>query len=231
MLMDIFSSFDPGLSNINSNLFWIPIISIPFLININLWIFPNRMSWIISSPTNLIFSQLSRTSSTHLKGLSSMVSPLFIFITTINLTGLIPYMFSTSSHLLFTLSLAFPLWSALIISAVLFSPSMFTAGLLPSGAPTWLNPFLVLIETISMLVRPLTLAFRLAANMSAGHIVLSLVGLYAASSSFTNISSMFILTLVQIGYFLFELVICLIQAYIFCLLITMYTDDHPILTK
>nr|UZH92113.1 ATP synthase F0 subunit 6 [Sclerolinum annulatum]UZH92126.1 ATP synthase F0 subunit 6 [Sclerolinum annulatum]UZH92139.1 ATP synthase F0 subunit 6 [Sclerolinum annulatum] len=228
MLMDIFSSFDPGLSNINTSFFWLPVILIPFIININLWASPNRTSWLLAAPSNLIFSQLSRTSSVHLKGFSSLVSALFIFITLINLMGLVPYMFSTSSHLLFTLSLAVPLWSTLIISAIKFSPATFTAGLLPSGAPTWLNPFLVLIETISMLVRPLTLAFRLAANMSAGHIVLSLVGLYAASSSFTNISSMLILTLIQISYFLFELVICLIQAYIFCLLISMYADDHPI---
>nr|WLD05590.1 ATP synthase F0 subunit 6 [Escarpia spicata]WLD05628.1 ATP synthase F0 subunit 6 [Escarpia spicata] len=228
MMMDIFSSFDPGISNINSNLFWIPMILIPFILNLTLWILPTRMFWLSYSPINLIFLQLSRTSSIHLKGLSSLVSPLFLFIMFINFMGLVPYMFSASSHLLFTLSLALPLWLSLIISAILHSPSSFTASLLPSGAPTWLNPFLVLIETISISVRPLTLAFRLAANMSAGHIVLSLVGLYATTALFTSPASFILLMLIQTSYFVFEVAICSIQAYIFCLLISMYADDHPL---
>nr|WLD05589.1 ATP synthase F0 subunit 6 [Oasisia sp. n. MM-2023] len=227
MMMDIFSSFDPGLSNINSNLFWIPVILIPFLLNLSLWVMPTRSFWLSYSPINLIFLQLSRTSSIHLKGLSSLVTPLFIFVMFINFMGLIPYMFSASSHLLFTLSLALPLWLSLIISGIIHSPSSFAASLLPSGAPTWLNPFLVLIETISISVRPLTLAFRLAANMSAGHIVLSLVGLYATTALFTSISSFILLLAIQTGYFMFEVAICSIQAYIFCLLISMYADDHP----
>nr|YP_009466784.1 ATP synthase F0 subunit 6 [Paraescarpia echinospica]AUW55460.1 ATP synthase F0 subunit 6 [Paraescarpia echinospica] len=228
MMMDIFSSFDPGISNINSNLFWIPMILIPFILNLTLWILPTRMFWLSYSPINLIFLQLSRTSSIHLKGLSSLVSPLFIFMILINFMGLIPYMFSASSHLLFTLSLALPLWLSLIISAIFHSPSSFMASLLPSGAPTWLNPFLVLIETISISVRPLTLAFRLAANMSAGHIVLSLVGLYSTTALFTSPSSFILLMAIQTGYFMFEVAICSIQAYIFCLLISMYADDHPV---
>jgi len=228
MIIDIFSSFDPGLRNINSNLFWIPIILIPFLLNLSLWVIPTRSFWLSYSPINLIFLQLSRTSSIHLKGLSSLVTPLFIFVIFINFIGLIPYMFRASSHLLFTLSLALPLWLSLIISGILHSPSSFAARLLPRGAPTWLNPFLVLIETIRISVRPLTLAFRLAANIRAGHIVLRLVGLYATSALFSRISSFALLLAIQTGYFIFEVAICSIQAYIFCLLISIYADDHPI---
>lgn len=228
MIIDIFSSFDPGIRNINSNLFWIPIILIPFILNLTLWILPTRIFWLSYSPINLIFLQLSRTSRIHLKGLSSLVSPLFLFIIFINFIGLVPYMFSASSHLLFTLSLALPLWLSLIISAILHSPSSFTARLLPRGAPTWLNPFLVLIETIRISVRPLTLAFRLAANIRAGHIVLSLVGLYATTALFTSPASFILLILIQTSYFVFEVAICSIQAYIFCLLISIYADDHPL---
>lgn len=228
MIIDIFSSFDPGLRNINSTLFWVPVLLIPFILNLRLWILPTRIFWLSYSPINLIFLQLSRTSRIHLKGLSSLVSPLFIFVIFTNFIGLIPYIFRASSHLLFTLSLALPLWLSLIISALIFSPSSFAARLLPRGAPTWLNPFLVLIETIRISVRPLTLAFRLAANIRAGHIVLSLVGLYATTALFTNISSFLILLIIQTGYFLFEVAICSIQAYIFCLLISIYADDHPL---
>ncbi|MBA1446941.1 MAG: F0F1 ATP synthase subunit A [Gammaproteobacteria bacterium] len=84
------------------------------------------------------------------------------------------------------------------------------------------------METIRISVRPLTLAFRLAANIRAGHIVLRLVGLYATTAFFTSITSFILLMGIQIGYFIFEVAICSIQAYIFCLLISIYADDHPL---
>ena len=75
-------------------------------------------------------------------------------------------------------------------------------------------------------MRPLTLSFRLAANMTAGHIVLGLIGIYMASAMLTLSKRILILIPLGIGYILFEFGICLIQAYIFCLLITLYRDDH-----
>jgi len=79
-----------------------------------------------------------------------------------------------------------------------------------------------------MLVRPITLSFRLAANMSAGHIVLTLVRVYLVFRIFVIGSSVIVfLFLVEVGYILFEFGICIIQAYIFCLLLSLYTEDHP----
>lgn len=89
-----------------------------------------------------------------------------------------------------------------------------------------MNPFLVLIETIRILVRPITLSVRLIANIRAGHIVLRLIGIYASSFVFISGVSFFLLLIVQFMYIVFEMGICLIQAYIFCLLLTLYADDH-----
>jgi len=100
------------------------------------------------------------------------------------------------------------------------------AGLLPGGAPDWLNPFLVLIETVRILVRSITLSVRLVANIRAGHIVLRLIGIYASSFIFISGFSFFILLFVQVFYIIFEVGICIIQGYIFCLLLTLYADDH-----
>lgn len=119
------------------------------------------------------------------------------------------------------------MWLSLIISGASYYPSAFLAGLLPGGAPSWLNPFLVLIETTSIGVRPITLSFRLAANIRAGHIVLALIGIYAASALFVSLSASILLLSIQTLYILFELGICIIQAYIFCLLLSLYSDDHP----
>jgi ATP synthase subunit 6 len=140
--------------------------------------------------------------------------------------GLIPYIFRTSRHLVFTLSLGFPIWLRLIISRFTHRPKKTVAHFLPDGAPDWLNPFLVLIETTRVFVRPLTLSFRLAANMRAGHIVLRLMGIYCAAAWFSRATRTIFLIAATLGYILFEVAICLIQAYIFCLLLSLYSDDH-----
>lgn len=178
------------------------------------------------STLDVIFSQLNRTTSTSLKGLSSLVTSVFIVVIIVNLLGLVPYCFRMSSHLVITLSLGLPMWLRLIISRFRFKPKTATAHFLPDGAPDWLNPFLVLIESSRILVRPLTLSFRLAANITAGHIVLSLLGVYMASAMFTHILSTTLLLFISSFYILFEVAICIIQAYIFCLLVSLYRDDH-----
>nr|YP_009250798.1 ATP synthase F0 subunit 6 [Namalycastis abiuma]AMY15501.1 ATP synthase F0 subunit 6 [Namalycastis abiuma] len=191
------------------------------------WIIPSNHKWSVYSLMSMMNTQSDRTSGRHLKGFNHTIVTLFTLIIMINAMGLLPYVFSFSSHLLFTLTFGLPLWLSLICSAVMYDTKSWIASLLPGGAPDWLNPFLVVIETISITVRPLTLSFRLAANMSAGHIVLSLIGAYAAAAAITNMPVFILLILTQIMYIIFEMGICLIQAYIFCLLLSLYSDDHP----
>nr|AMO27002.1 ATP synthase F0 subunit 6 [Amynthas sp. 3 LZ-2016] len=229
MMPDIFSSFDPYMYN---TLF--PSNSLPIIMNMALilliqagyWMINTRQLTLIAPLKSTMFTQLSRTFSYKLKGTSSILSSTFIILIMVNLMGMVPYAFSTSSHLIFTLALGFPMWLSYIISSAAFSPKKTMAHLLPDGAPDWLNPFLVIIETTSIVVRPLTLSFRLAANMSAGHIVLSLVGIYWASAWFTSTFGASMLILTTLGYVLFEFAICMIQAYIFCLLLSLYSEDH-----
>lgn len=229
MIPDIFSSFDPYIFNTifpTNSLFLIANTLIILLIQSSFWVINSRASTLKSPIKGTIFTQLSRTSGLHLKGLSTPLSCIFFLLIIINLIGLIPYTFSTSSHLIFTLSLGLPIWLRMIISRFAHRPKKSTAHFLPDGAPDWLNPFLVLIETTRVLVRPLTLSFRLAANIRAGHIVLRLMGIYCASAWFSSILNTALLTLTTLGYILFEVAICLIQAYIFCLLLSLYSDDH-----
>ena len=236
MLIDIFSSFDPITTTPQFSLIhisFLPII-LPCLLFLIIahsafWLNYSRFSHALFIPSNFIWDQLTQTISFNLKGLSSILTPLFSCLIILNLFGLIPYVFSTTSHLSFTLVLGLPLWLSLIISGILTNPSSWAASLLPGGAPRWLNPFLVLIETIRISVRPITLRFRLAANITAGHIVLTLIGIYLAYRIFTLSSFLSAtLILIQIGYIMFEIGICLIQAFIFCLLLSLYSDDHPI---
>lgn len=230
MLTDIFSSFDPSTISLYnwlpSPIFWFLNFLVIIILSSLFWLAPSRLHQISSFPKSIIFEQTTRTFGKNLKGFAPILSALFTIIILTNLTGLLPYVFRTSRHLFFTFRLAIPLWLSIIISSVTNSPTNFLAGILPGGAPRWLNPFLVLIETTRISVRPITLSFRLAANIRAGHIVLGLVGIYRASALFSSTISAISLISIQILYIIFEIGICLIQAYIFCLLLSLYSDDH-----
>nr|YP_008593210.1 ATP synthase F0 subunit 6 [Sepia apama]BAN81937.1 ATPase6 [Sepia apama] len=229
MMVDIFSSFDDH----NSTLFsahimtWLLSLWSLIFINSSFWINTSNLSNMISLPKQIINIQTTRSYSMNLGGFMLTISSLFITIINFNLLGLMPYVFSTTSHLTMTFTLALPLWLSLIISSYMKNSYSSIAFMLPLATPTFLIPFLPIIETLSILVRPITLSIRLAANISAGHIILTLIGDYFTALVLMNnyMISMMIL-MISVGYFIFEVGISIIQGYIFSLLITLYTDDH-----
>nr|QTT61099.1 ATP synthase F0 subunit 6 [Tritia tingitana] len=230
MLVDIFSSFDDNNQVFMSLyvLMWIFSLITIVLFSSSYWVMSPRWLSVISIFKDTASSQVFRSFGINMGGFVNIISGLFLFLILMNMSGLVPYVFSPTSHLVVSLSLGLPLWLTLIVSAVFYNPSSVVAGLLPMGAPAPLNPFLVIIETVSIMVRPITLSVRLTANMSAGHIVLTLIGNYLTASFFmSSIFSMFLLLSIQVLYTVFEFGISLIQAYIFCLLITLYSDEHP----
>nr|QMP96515.1 ATP synthase F0 subunit 6 [Bithynia leachii] len=230
MLVDIFSSFDDNNQVFMSMYMFIWLFSLSTIIifSSSYWLMTPRHNIIMNLFKSTVSSQIFRSLGLNMGGFINILTALFLFLIITNLAGLIPYVFSPTSHLAVSLSIGLPLWLSLIISAIFFAPTSVIAGLLPMGAPAALNPFLVIIETVSILVRPITLSVRLTANMSAGHIVLTLIGNYLTTSFFmSSIFSMLLLLSIQIFYTIFEFGICLIQAYIFCLLITLYSDEHP----
>uniref|UniRef100_A0AB39CBX8 ATP synthase subunit a n=1 Tax=Dolomena robusta TaxID=3241546 RepID=A0AB39CBX8_9CAEN len=230
MLVDIFSSFDDNNQVFMSlyGLMWLFSLVTILVFSSSYWVMAPRWVSITMTFKDTVSSQIFRSFGLNLGGFINVISGLFLFLIVMNLSGLIPYVFSPTSHLAVSLSLGLPLWLSLIVSAIFFNPSSVVAGLLPMGAPAPLNPFLVIIETVSIMVRPITLSVRLTANMSAGHIVLTLIGNYLTASFFlSSMFSMLLLISIQVFYTIFEFGISVIQAYIFCLLITLYSDEHP----
>nr|AWH98432.1 ATP synthase F0 subunit 6 [Conus spurius] len=230
MLVDIFSSFDDNNQVFMSLyiLMWGFSLMVIVLFSSSLWLVHPRWNSFINLFKDTASSQVFRSFGLSMGGFVNVITGLFLFLVLMNMSGLIPYVFSTTSHLAISLTLGLPLWLALIISAVAYNPGSVVAGLLPMGAPAPLNPFLVLIETVSIMVRPITLSVRLTANMSAGHIVLTLIGSYLTAGLFiSSLFSVVLLLVIQVLYMIFEFGISLIQAYIFCLLITLYSDEHP----
>ena len=230
MITDIFSSFDPNIYLLGNYpfFFWLIISLSLSLIRGAYWISIGRFLWRFTIPIELICNESIRSTSYHLKGYCSFIVPLFIILIIVNLIGLIPYSFRYSSHIVFCLVLSFPLWLWIIMSRFSFSPRRFTGGILPSGIPGWLAPFLSWVEGVRISVRPGTLAVRLVANTRAGHIVLSIIGIYASCLVFsykTIIIRIFLIVL-EAGYILFEVGISFAQAFIFPLLGTIYTNEH-----
>lgn len=229
MILDIFSSFDPACSelfSISSVIFW-SLCALICVVFTGLWITPS-ISFIIQKAFIIpLVEELTITPSLNLKGFVSQLIPLFFIIALVNISGLLPYVFRVSSHLVFTLILALPLWLSLIISSSSSKLSSFIARLLPTGGPGWLNSLLLHIEIVRILARPITLAFRLAANITAGHIILKLVTSYAILAFFTAGPRLWVsFILVGTFYSLFESCICILQAYIFYILLKLYRTEH-----
>lgn len=231
MCPDIFSSFDPHTASLSSVLpigpYWM--LSLLALLPLipTYWIRPTRHTWLFFLPISATIIQLSRTSGRHLLGWNTTLLTIFIILISVNLIGLIPYTFSSSRHLLFTFTFGLTAWFAVVCSAFSFHPLQYLAHLIPLGVPMFLSPFLASVETTSVTVRPSTLSFRLAANISAGHVVISLLGIYSATAFFASTTLLLVLLSSLVGYFLFELGICFIQALIFTLLLSLYTREHP----
>nr|YP_008757864.1 ATP synthase F0 subunit 6 [Sepiella inermis]AGS18371.1 ATP synthase F0 subunit 6 [Sepiella inermis] len=229
MMVDIFSSFDDHNSTLLSAhiMTWLLSMWSLIFINSSFWVKSSNLLNFINIPKQIINIQITRSFSMNLGGFTLIISSLFITIINFNLLGLMPYVFSTTSHLAMTFTLALPLWFCLILSSYMKNAYSSVAFMLPLATPSFLIPFLPIIETLSILVRPITLSIRLAANISAGHIILTLIGDYFTTLILLNnyMISLFIMT-IQIGYFIFEIGISIIQGYIFSLLITLYTDDH-----
>nr|YP_003495120.1 ATP synthase F0 subunit 6 [Platevindex mortoni]ADD37175.1 ATP synthase F0 subunit 6 [Platevindex mortoni]UZH97747.1 ATP synthase F0 subunit 6 [Platevindex mortoni] len=214
MTADLFSSLD-GCQSIWS---WLT----PIVLSC---VFITNSAWLTSSSSvKVLFLSAFTESKKSLLPLPVFSFSLMLFLVNLNLIGLAPFVYGATSALWVASSLALTLWGMLILSGWVHKPKESAAHLAPAGAPAALISFLVVVETISILIRPLTLTVRLIANISAGHIVLSLVANCLTSMSLFGGAGVL---LVSVGYTLFEVFVCFIQAYIFTLLVGLYAQEHP----
>nr|YP_008802654.1 ATP synthase F0 subunit 6 [Tursiops australis]AHA03186.1 ATP synthase F0 subunit 6 [Tursiops australis]AHA03199.1 ATP synthase F0 subunit 6 [Tursiops australis]AHA03212.1 ATP synthase F0 subunit 6 [Tursiops australis]AHA03225.1 ATP synthase F0 subunit 6 [Tursiops australis]AHA03251.1 ATP synthase F0 subunit 6 [Tursiops australis] len=186
----------------------------------------NRMIAIQQWLTKLTSKQLMITHSPKGQTWSLMLISLFLFIASTNLLGMLPHSFTPTTQLSMNLGMAIPLWAGTVFIGFRNKTKMSLAHLLPLGTPTFLIPMLVMIETISLFIQPLALAVRLTANITAGHLLLHLIGSATLAlmsiSLFTALITFIILTLLII----LEFAVALIQAYVFTLLVSLYLQDN-----
>nr|YP_004222209.1 ATP synthase F0 subunit 6 [Chromodoris magnifica]ABK92237.1 ATP synthase F0 subunit 6 [Chromodoris magnifica] len=219
MMSDLFSSLDCMQAGSFSVLMWmIPIFFSSMFIVTNSW---------THSYSKTLLSVISTNSETRQKALpvfTLMLYALMMYLLLMNFLGLVPFVYGPTSNIWISASLALVFWSLLIFSGWMKFPVESAAHFAPAGAPGGFIPFLVVIETASILIRPLTLTIRIIANISAGHIIM---GLIASSLASATIYTMGFIFVAHIGYNMFEVFVCTIQAYVFSLLVKLYGEEHP----
>ena len=200
------------------------------IISINQYIIPSKfqsvMEIVIEHWKNVIKENLGRTSIYYLLPLVS----LFMFILGINLLGFFLYTFPPTTHITLTFGMAFGVWISVMFLGFYKFRSQFFSMFMPSGAPLGMSPFLVIIEILSNISRPIALGMRLAANLTAGHILLAILSDFGCkmllySFGIANLFPIFIIVFMT-GL---EVGVLVIQAYVFCLLSLIYLKDSLIL--
>nr|YP_009351932.1 ATP synthase F0 subunit 6 [Cerion uva]AQL10425.1 ATP synthase F0 subunit 6 [Cerion uva] len=216
MISDLFSSLDGGYSL----KYLIPVLIFPAIFLSTTW--TSAMSGVLIVLPSKIWN--SSSIKEYWWAQPTMVT-LFVVLLTTNILGLTPWVYGYTSDLVIVSCTALVLWGTFLVSGFFASPSKFLAHLAPAGAPLAMMPFLVLIESVSILIRPLTLTVRLIANISAGHIVLGLISIPLNLMSL-SMSSLALFAL-MVMYVLFEYFVSAIQSYIFTLLLSLYLAEHP----
>jgi len=160
------------------------------------------------------------------------VFSLFMFILVLNVIGIIPYTFTVTSHIIITVALA------LLVFFMVLAYGFWTHGLhflklfVPSGIPIYILPLVSFIEVLSFLSRPVSHSVRLFANMLAGHITLKVFGGFVTMLGAFGLLG-WLGGLVPLGLTValtaLELLVAVLQAYVFAILTCIYLNDaiHP----
>lgn len=220
MINNLFSIFDPTTSSwFSSN--WISMIFVFIFLPLNYWFIPSRFNWLLNNILgNFIKETKNNLKKKNLKIIYFLVT-LFWIIFLWNFLGLLPYIFTCTSHLNVTLALSLPLWVLITLFGWVNVINKIFTHLVPLGSPIYLSFFIVIIETISFLIRPITLCIRLCANIIAGHLLICLL-----SQIRENIPEIFSISRIPLTILLYlELAVSLIQSYVFVTLFSLYLRE------
>jgi F-type H+-transporting ATPase subunit a len=161
------------------------------------------------------------------RGYFPFIFSLFMFVLFCNALGLLPFGvvglhgFTPTSHIIVTFALASVVFIGVTVIGLIKHKLHFFSLFMPSGVPLYMAPLLVPIEIVSYLARPVTLSLRLFANMMAGHTML------AVFAGFVGVLGIFGLApfLVIVALMALEVVVALLQAYVFTILTCLYLND------
>ncbi|MER9068416.1 MULTISPECIES: F0F1 ATP synthase subunit A [unclassified Mesorhizobium] len=193
---------------------------------------PGRLQSVSEMAYEFVGNMLRDAAGTQGMKFFPFVFSLFMFVLVANLLGLFPYFFTVTSHIIVTFGLA-----ALVIGTVIVYGFMkhglgFLKLFVPKGVPIVMMLLVVPIEVISFVSRPVSLSVRLFANMLAGHITLKVFSGFVVSLSALGtlgIAGSVLPLAMAVALTALELLVALLQAYVFAVLTCMYLNDalHP----
>ena len=224
-MTNLFSSFDPGTTilGLNLRLNWLRITICLIIAPQLFWLCNSQWSKSLLNIISYLLNELGAVfGNLVIPGTVYIYISIFFFILFSNFIGLIPYIFTRTRHLSITLVLALPIWLGTILFSILFQYNNLLAHLVPLGTPSFLMPVIVIIETVRNIIRPITLSIRLAANIVAGHLLLTLLG-----SQGPNVSIIIIIILIirLILLLMLEVAVACIQSYVFTILSSLYLNE------
>jgi F-type H+-transporting ATPase subunit a len=150
-----------------------------------------------------------------------LIFTLFMFILAGNLLGMIPYAYTFTSQIIVTFAMAATVFVGVTIIALVKHGTHFFSYFLPAGAPVILAPLLIVIELLSYLSRPISLSVRLFANMMAGHTMMNVFGGFVVALGLFGVAPLAVL----VALTAFEILVAVLQAYVFAILTCIYLHD------
>ena len=223
---DLFASFNPNtvIFSFSLSLNWLSCLRARLLFPQIYWIIKRKSIKAFQIIILALVDELQAAIGAVIKpGLLNIFLGLFITIIFGNALGLLPYVFTASRHLSYTLALALPLWLGYIVIRLLKQFNSNIAHLVPEGTPSVLIPLMVIIESVRLIIRPFTLAVRLGANIIAGHLLLTLLGRQGFSTRGAALIGLIVGLILLITL---ECAVACIQAYVFTILSSLYLREH-----
>ncbi|MFD1797481.1 F0F1 ATP synthase subunit A [Paracoccus aurantiacus] len=195
-------------------------------------IIPNRVQSIAEMTYGMVYKMLEDICGKEGLKYFPFVMTLFCFIVFSNYLGLLPKSFSTTSQIAVTGVLALMVFLGVTILGFVKNGAHFLGLFWVSSAPLALRPVLALIELISYFVRPVSHSIRLAGNVMAGHAVIKVFAAFGAMLLISPIIGIVVTPLSVlgiVGVYGLEMLVAIIQAYVFTILTCVYLKDalHP----
>ncbi len=182
---------------------------------------PGRWQSMVELLYIFIANLLKDTVGTQGRPYFPFIFTVFMFVLVGNLFGMIPYSFTFTSHIVVTFTMALVVFIGVTIIAIAKHKLHFFSFFMPPGVPMVMAPLLVPIEIISYLSRPISLSVRLFANMLAGHTLLKVFAGFVISLGMFGVFPLaFVVALTGL-----EIVIALLQAFVFTILTCLYLND------
>lgn len=220
IMTNLFSIFDPSLSLFSFS--WVLRVLLIFLFPYLYYSTRGLVSSSLLTSLVSLNSEVGYVIHSPRKGVYLFLTSIFLCILVLNFLAIFPYIFSLTSHLFTTLPFSFTFWFSIIFFTWFNFIKHFLSHLIPVGTPLGLIRFIVLVELLRNLIRPIALTFRLTANIIAGHLLMSLIAgaLISLPFSFILLGSLaqFLLIFIEVG-------VSFIQSYVFMSLLLLYMSE------